>query len=271
LIVILALYGDDSTDKRRDDTPQQRILCAGSFIGWPETFHEVARKWIQRLDKGGIQYFRATECEGLVGEFDPARRSMSLNSARAFADSTRRDLVDIIGNTKGLGGICVAVILDDFQEILHTDPRAPGYFGNDPAIYVYATLIKKSIDLLDTDWPESKEIPIAFEFDTHTKWKEAEEAYRLLGTVPRFAKRLGQIGHSDDKKVAELQMADLMAHEGRHKAHIYLSSGKDRSSFNVLDRADSVYYCGLINKAALIAEMNGHENSPSSASSSTSS
>jgi hypothetical protein len=258
--VILASYGDDSTDKQSKNVEDKRVLCAGSFLGWPETFIEVENKWIKRLGRDGIDYFRASECEGLVEQFDPVARAMSLNSARAMADSVRRDLSDIIGYSSGLGGICISLLLEDFHKVLKSDPRGLVYFGNDPAVYVYATLIKKTIDLLDNDWPESKGIPIAFEFDTHTKWKEAEEAYRNLNKVPRFAARLAHIGHADDKKFPPLQMADLMAHEGRHQTHKYLdSSRKDRFSFAVLAESNAVYYCGLIDEAAMIAEMDEHD------------
>jgi hypothetical protein len=260
VFVILALYGDDSTDKKSRNAEDKRVLCAGSFLGWPETFFEAENKWADRLRRDGIDYFRASECEGLVEQFDPVSKGMSLNSTRAMADSVRRDLSEIIGNSRGLGGICVSLLLEDFQKVLLSDSRARAYFGDDPATYVYATLIKKTIDLLDNDWPDSKGVPIAFEFDTHTKWQQAEEAYRNLRKVPRFAARLGHIGHADDKKYPPLQMADLMAHEGRHETHKYLdNTKKDRSSFAVLAGSNSVYYCGLIDENAMMVELDDHD------------
>jgi hypothetical protein len=255
--MIFALYGDDSTDKLKSSGVRDRILSAGAFLGWPETFFEAERHWEARLKKDNIDYFRASECEGLVGEFDPFKRGMSLNSGRAMAESVRRDLCDIIVKANGLAGFAVSVVLDEFLELLETDSRAKPYFGDNPAIMIYVALIKQAIAMCERDFAEViKWVPIAFTFDTHTKWKEAEEAYSQLKKVPMFEKRLGYIGHADDKIHAPLQMADLMAHEARHKTAAFISgSNKTRTSFEVLAGGHNVYYCGLLRKEDMIAEL----------------
>ena len=89
------------------------------------------------------------------------------------------------------------------------------YYGIIPLQLLYNTLIKSTIELTSKHWPSK--LPIAFMFDDHGGWKEAEEAYRKPKRDPVIEPRLGRISHGNDRKIAPLQMADLMAFETRHK------------------------------------------------------
>jgi hypothetical protein len=260
--MIIALYADDSTAQHPEKSGQKAtILTAGGFIGWPETFVEAERHWVARLEKDKVRYFRASECEMLMGEFDPVPRMMNLTSGRAMADSMRRDLSEIIVKAKGLAGFAVSMVLEDFRDVLKTDPRAISYFGSDPSMVIYMTLIKSAIAMAEKDMAEViGSCPIAFTFDTHAKYKEAEAALENIRKVPEYANRVGYIGHGDDKLFPPLQMADLMAHEARHKTAAFLAeSTKERISFQVLAGGHNVYYCALMRKQQMIEELDEYD------------
>jgi hypothetical protein len=257
IYMILALYADDSTDKKlaRSDAPE-RIMSAGSFFGWPGSFFDAERKWEHRLTTDGLDYFRASECEALEGEFRPEKLGMSLNSARAFADSVRHDLCKILAGMMGISGIAVSLAVDEFTSLIQEIPDAVEYHGRDPVVYLYRKLIRSSLELLEQDWPQSRGIPVAFTFDIHTKWRQAEEAYnKVREDAPLYEDRMGTVSHMDDKKHPPLQMADLMAHEARHEAKAFIAGTEaSRPCLKQLKQTKAVYYSGIVRREQLITE-----------------
>lgn len=253
VFVFLKSYGDDSSDWKN-----QEIICAGSFIGWPKEFYYAGLKWEERLKRGGIEYFRACECENLRGQF-ASRPGRNLDESRAVALSVRHDLIEILNNSfTGLGAICFSLLRKDFDEVLAEQPRARAFFGTDPVRLVYKRLIRVTIDLLNQDWPTMpREIKISFTFDEHQKWKEAEEEYQKLKDEDVVcAKRMLSAGHADDKEFAGLQMADLAASEARLKTMQWLNgSEQERLQFKQMARNHSIYFIGVLNREHLLKEL----------------
>lgn len=210
MYMVIGFYADDSTDQ-----PEQRIQTAGAVFGWPADIFEAERLWNQRLEAARINYFKASECETLNGEFAPKRLDMSLNSSRAFADATRREMVAVLERIP-LAAVAVSLALRDFKEVISTNPKARYYYGTDSTILVYGRLIKATIELIHQDMPALAGIGMAFEFDDHADYLKAEAAYASLKRKDsQCAAVMGHVGHSDDKIHAPLQMADLVAHEAR--------------------------------------------------------
>jgi hypothetical protein len=175
VFVFLKSFGDDSSDWKA-----QEIICAGSFLGWPKEFYYTGLQWEARLKKDKLDYFRACECEQLIGQFAPERLGVNLNQARALALSVRHDLIEILrGPRTGIGAICIGLFRKDFNEVITENYKAQTFFGTDPVRFIYKSLIRVTIDLLNQDYPDlSKEVKISFTFDEHQKWREAE------GSVP---------------------------------------------------------------------------------------
>ncbi len=214
VFVFLKSYGDDSSD-----WANQEIVCAGSFIGWPKEFYYAGLKWEERLKKDNIDYFSASECEDLRGQFDPERLHLDLNAARALALSVRHDLIELLrGPRTGLGAICFGLLRKDFSELIAENERARAFFGTDPVRLVYKRLIRVTIDLLNNDWPDMPSgVKICFTFDEHQKWREAEEEYqKLKDEDASCAKRMSIVGHADDKEYPGLQMAVVLPSKTGH-------------------------------------------------------
>lgn len=254
----LKSFGDDSSDWR-----EQEIVCAGSFIGWPKEFYYAGLQWEDRLRKDNIEYFRACECEELRGQFDPKRLGLNLNQTRAGALSVRHDLIELLkGRTTGLGAICIGLLRKDFQWVLSEYPKAKDFFGTDPVRYVYKRLIRVTIDLLKQDWPDiPRDVKIAFTFDEHQKWREAEEEYQKLKDEDSVcAERMLSAGHADDKELPGLQMADLAASEARLKTMQWLTgSEEERLQFKQMARNENIYFVGVMTKENLVKELQTNE------------
>jgi hypothetical protein len=244
--MILALSADDSSD-------QATIISAGAVIGFPSDLFEVERKWQQRLSADGIEYFKASECENLRGQFDSTNPRWTPDAARIIADSMHRDLKAIFRYAP-IVGLGISLLLTDFREAIAESKLAFDYYGTDQTIALYKRLLNTVVLLLEKDWPESQNFPIACEFDSHSNYRKAEEAYRQLrDRDPLYAKRLGHIGHGDDKKVPSLQMADMVAYESRLRTMSWL---RENGDLKVVFEKDSVirsmYYLGIVTKEDLL-------------------
>jgi len=256
--MVIGFYADDSTDQ-----PNQRIQTAGAVFGWPLDIFEAERLWDNHLREANIDYFKDSESETLSGQFDPQRLGMSLNSARAFADATRHDMVSVLERIP-LAAVAVSLVLKDFKEVIDASAKARYYYGSDSTILVYGRLIKATIDLIDQDMPALSRIGMAFEFDDQADYLKAEEAYRTLELKDaQCAAVMGHIGHADDKVHLPLQMADLIAHEARHKTSQFLANASnERPAFKFLSKSDTFYYIGVMGKAELIAPLDSFPDPP---------
>lgn len=247
--MFLKVYADESYDSE--------LYCCGSFLGWPRDFYYLGLKWDERLKKDGLNYFRASECEGLYGEFDPQNPlGYGLSQARARAESVRHDLIEII-KSDVIGGIAISVSRKDFENLVVSNPKAAEEFGTDILIYSYKTLIKLTMELLEQDWPEPPRPKAAFLLDEHSNWRQAEEAYGLLKSENEAcANRMLVIGHANDKEYPGLQMADLMAHESRLHARAAIeNSGVERPMMRELKKVHNVYFSGIMREEQLLGQL----------------
>ena len=261
--MVIGLYADDSTDQ-----PEQHMQTAGAVFGWPADIFEAERQWEQHLNRAEIEYFKASEAEGLKGQFDPARLGMSLNSARAKADSTRRDLVDVIGRIP-LTATAVSIVLNDFRDVISSNAKARYYYGTDSTILVYGLLIKATIELIQELYPKNAQRDtIAFMFDEHQNFLNAEAAYMSLKRRDIVcASMMGVVSHGDDKEHKPLQIADLIAHEARHKSLNLGSADRDRPMYKVMDESGVFSLIGTITKESLLKELPKYPEPPEDGSS----
>ena len=246
--MILALYGDDTSDRKQDE-----IVTAGAVLGWPGDIFEAERLWVPRLKRDGIEYFRASDCENFSGAFD-LKKLRGLSHARAIVDSLVYDL-RVLLKKNAVGCVAVSLLVKDFNEVIKSSKKAREYYGTDPKIAAYKTLIKTTIELLNRDWPESRGIPISFIFDEHSGYLKAEGAYSELRSIPLYGKRMAYVGHDNDQMCPPLQMADLMAYEARYKTLSWLGKCDERPMFKALAASHSIYSITVMNKKGMLHEL----------------
>ena len=90
---LLRIYVDDSADQT-----QEKVVLAGAFVGWYHQWSDLQQKWRKRLKQDGLEYFHATECKSLQGEFSRFRDSINFPfpKGREGANKIRADLETII-------------------------------------------------------------------------------------------------------------------------------------------------------------------------------
>jgi hypothetical protein len=248
--VILAVYADDSADKER-----KTVFTVGGFMGFPLMFDEPQSRWGVYLRQKNLGYFKASEAESLNGQFDSRRLMMVPRAARAFEEGVRYDLGKIISDAH-LGGIGMSLDIEAFRKVLREQPDAEQHFGTaDCYIYTFRQFIINCISLVNADWPESASTQIAFVFDDHSNWREAEESYQALRNDPLIEPRLGTIAHASDKEVLALQMADLCAFEARYKTLSKLGLANERREFTCMDANNAWYSFSLLQEEHILQNL----------------
>jgi hypothetical protein len=261
IIMILAVYGDDSADRGRGN-----VLTVGAFMGFPGMFVEAERKWDVLLKKHNLEYFKASECQARDGQFHPNRLMMDPRAAQTFAEIVRHELGKIL-TEEHLGGIAMSLDMKAFRKVLAEQADAKVIFGSDPYIYMFKRLIIDCIHRMNVEHPEDPEkkddrayqmlrtMPLAFVFDDHSHWQEAEESYRLLRDDPYISPRLGSISHANDKKVLPLQMADLCAYEARYKTMTEWGLEPERVEFARMEKKHAFYAISVILEKHLLEQL----------------
>jgi hypothetical protein len=250
LLMILAVYADDSADQHR-----QTIFTVGGFMGFPHMFATAEQKWNKYLVDHHLEYFKASEAQNLDGQFDSLKRMLPPRSARAFAESVRYDLGKIIAD-EHLGGIALSLDIAAFKKVLKEQADAERYFGtSDCCIFMFRQFIINCISLMNDDWPESSSTQIAFVFDDHSNWRQAEESYQTLRRDPVIAPRLGAISHANDRTTIALQMADLCAYEGRYQTLNVLGMASERPEFTRMAANHAWYSFSMFREEHLLKNL----------------
>jgi hypothetical protein len=248
--MILSIYADESTDGR-----QETVFTVGGFMGLPEMFEGVERKWDAYLKNKGLKYFKATEAENLRYEFEPAKLGMSNAEARLFSHEVRHDLGELIADGQ-LGGIALTLDIKALRKICSEQADAARYLGSDNLqTYMFKHFIIHCFGLLIRDLPEYSP-DVEFIFDLHLGWRASETEYRNLQNHPLLASRLRSTTHADDKKVLALQMADLCAYEGRLHSLFIMGEKKERLQFSQMAEKHSWYSFSMFREEQLLEHLN---------------
>jgi hypothetical protein len=176
--------------------------------------------------------------------------------------------VSVIENIN-LSAVAVSIVLDDFKEVIANNAKARYYYGTDSTILVYGRLLKMTTDLMYQDHPELTKYRMACTFDSQADWLKAEAAYgNLKKKDSNCSEMMGYVGHADDIDHPPVQMADLMAHEARHKSVEELKkSDKERPAYKLLHQVGAFYCIAIITKDGLLRELDNYPAPPTDGSS----
>jgi hypothetical protein len=198
---------DDSADEER-----KNIFVVAGFLGQTETWFEAERHWERRVKDVGLDYFRATECHSLRGEFQKLVNAHGMKKAREIRDELLADLKSII-KSSNLLAFCFLGPIPDYSRAV-ADSYGPYVFERDPYIQAHLHLIYH-VAAEACDHIKSPE-PVAFVFDEHNK------AAALQGRWPEVKKNspiasrcMGTLAPLDDRISPAIQMGDLMAHSAK--------------------------------------------------------
>ncbi len=186
---------------------QNKVLVMGGYLGTVEEWEKVSDAWDECLRASPrIEYFKSDEANGLRGEF--------LHFNRATAEQKKNDLAAVIG-ASGLQGFCASVRHDI---LVHRDPSATKRTaGSRTYDWGFFTATSGVLQHLRDHHPS--EI-VDFIFDERRELKQCISMFYELkdfaGDDTPWSDIFGRAGTctpGDDKKIAALQMGDLLASE----------------------------------------------------------
>jgi hypothetical protein len=230
--MIYAAYFDES-----DEKPGFSLAgYAASYATWVQ----LDWAWLELLKKWNLAYFKASECENLLGEFaqyrscpsdlkselKPRERDRLIEIKTEFVDAICKQGDDL----QGYGAV---VIVDDFERVVSEDPEAKRIFLDKP-YYVCFQLCLVAIAMPARNFNlqhTSKEDHVYIKpiFDSHEEYSHLAKTLfdKFTNANPRSAQVLLPPAYEDDKTVSALQVADTLAYEARKHLTQQIRKGDD--------------------------------------------
>jgi hypothetical protein len=218
-LVIYGAYYDES-----DERPG--FSLAGYAAAY-DTWVHLDWKWQCLLKKWNAGYFKASECENLLGEFAQYRDSPGdLKSALKPREhqkmvEIKTDFIDAIcKHNDDLRGYGAAIVAADFERLIAEDVEAKRLFMEKP-YYICFQLCLGAAAMRARAWNvrHSKEERVYIKpiFDSHKEYSGLAKPLfdEFVIKNPRAAEVLLPPDYEDDKSVSALQVADTLAYEAR--------------------------------------------------------
>ena len=245
-------YLDDSAD------PAVAFVAAGFFCLDPE-WKRLRREWRRVLKAHSLTYFRSYECRALKGEFSKIEQKWGNEKARTIADDIRRRLEDVIESSRIMMGVGFGINMKDFHEV-DSLPEARANQQWMRECHDYQTCAFRNVfNLLGhiLILELSGENFVAFVCDQSTHDRKIRRGYeRMKQKFEILQSRFIGLSTLDDKKVPELQMADLMADVAREMITRYIATGSEQEA-PPLSLRNSVLRVHTWNKAGMLKLLRG--------------
>jgi hypothetical protein len=248
--VMYGCYLDESFDKAPSG-----FYAVGGFIAQGVPTFELERGWGKCLERHGLEYFKASECESGRGQFskfiaDPPNIT---DAERKTLDSISHEFCKIIGlpvpydprNFLALFG--VGVVQKDFYDVIK-NPDARAVLGDNPWRLAYEmAMVQAAWAMKELGEGEPKHC-VSFVCDEDEEHAEtAPLAYRALKKgSPIAAQYMCTFSPADEKRCAPLQAADAVIYEIRK---VLKFSKKDyetklREQFGLFADSKIMFYVG---------------------------
>jgi len=210
-----------------DESDERPGFSLAGYAASYETWVHLDWNWQSLLKKWNLAYFKASECENLLGEFAQYRdcptdlKSDLKPNERSRLIEIKTDFVDAIcKQSDDLQGYGAVVVVDDFDRIISEDTAARELFMDKPyyvcfqLCLVAAAMPARAFNLRQ---PRENHIYIKPIFDSHKEYSGLAKSLfdKFLKGNPRSAEVLLPPDYKDDKTVSALQVADTLCYEAR--------------------------------------------------------
>jgi hypothetical protein len=236
-------YMDESFDPKHKGQ-YRGFFVVGGMMGRGWAVFELERRWQQLLEKHGLAYFKASECENgwrQFSKFVSDSKNITVRE-RDVLDSISLEFLALIVNPCVLDPVhyltCygVGILQEDFYEVIKSD-YARSVLGDSPYRLAYdfafiqgAWMMKQ----LGNGWGASF---VCDEHEIHSPLAPTAY-YKLKETNPEAAQYMLSFSSIDEKECAPVQAADAVVYEVRRALNFQSKqpelSGQLRKQFQFL-------------------------------------
>lgn len=202
LVVMFKAYLDESYDSK--------ILVISAWAADAVIWPDVEAQWARQIQRVGVSEYHAVDCAHGVEEFKgwPKEKRNLLTKKLTRIITHRRPLHPTI--RKGMYGISVALLLDDYRELM---TGAAGEEFPDPYMLALQLIVRR-IAYQASRLPEGEQVECIFDQNEEFAGNATDLFTRIVRSplVPHREKLRG-IAFESSKKFIPLQAADLLAFE----------------------------------------------------------
>ena len=218
---VLDTFLDESSDRQ-----QEHVFCVAGLLANRIIYRPLEVKWVERLRKDGIEYFRSSDCKSVRGAFVHLRTKCgSLEAAKRLAGAVRTDLEDLLHSVPWVG-FATGVIVSEYRAVLKTFPEARRCYAEDPTVAAYQQVM---YEVTRTVRRKAKGFGVTFIVDDSTYSPRIRHSFNAMKiNHPTVGASANGCLPSDDKDTPALQMADLFTSLAKD---MFLESVKTGSTY----------------------------------------
>lgn len=218
-LVIYAAYYDESDQKPG--------FAMGGFSASYLTWVHLDWAWRDLLARWNIRFFKASECENLLGEFAQYRDCPTDLKSRLKphefekVKEIKTQFIDVICRHRDdLQGYGVAVVIEDFERIISESANARKILMDNP-YYIAAQLCLVAAAMparaANKDRAKEDQVRVKPIFDSHREYGSIANMVfdKFPAKNPRAAEVLLPPDYEDDQEVSALQVSDCLVYEIR--------------------------------------------------------
>lgn len=245
--MMIRCYMDESFDKQPSG-----VFAVGGILIRDVPMFELERGWNKLLEKHGLKFLKASDCQNGTGEFrkfvtDPKNKT---DAECAVLDSISHEFLRLIVRPvpfDSRGFVCIhgtGIVQTEFYDVIK-DANAKKVLGPSPYRLAYDLALIQcawAMKQLGDGEPGCLVSFVCDEDEEHSD--EAEPAYwNLLKTNPKAAEYMGSFARDDEKHCLALQVADAAIYEVRRALNLSLNlyTGTLRNQFDLLADDHSMF------------------------------
>lgn len=248
-------YMDESFDPKHEGK-YRGFFVVGGMLGRGVAIFELERRWEQLLERHGLAYFKASQCENGWKEFAKFVSDCKniTKEERAVLNSISLEFIELIvhpvvlDQTHYLTCYGVGIQQEDFYKVIKSN-RARKVLGDSPYRLAYDFAFIQGARLMKElgDWGASF---VCDEHEIHSPLAPA--AYdKLKDTNPEAAQYMLSFSTIDEKLCALVQAADAVVYEVRRALNFQSKhpelSGELRPQFELLASGHAMAYMAHAN------------------------